>query len=100
MGLPIANKVKLRPIHHEAHPPGSFSEDSCQHSFCITFAFLSGEEEGYSWALDPLQFLYQHELPSVVMAGRCLAVINASAICFPLSEALLCLWHVKKVLPT
>jgi hypothetical protein len=40
--------------------------DSCQRSFCIAFASLSGEsEEDYSWAPEHLRSLYQHELPSV-----------------------------------
>ena len=71
--------------------------DSCQRSFCIAFAFLSGEsEDDYSWALEKLKSLYQHELPSVVLTDRCLAAINAAAGRFPSSKALLCLWHVNK----
>lgn len=42
--------------------------DSCQRSFCIAFAFLSGEsEEDYSWALEYLRSLYQCELPLVIL---------------------------------
>ncbi|KAJ2894092.1 hypothetical protein MKZ38_007931 [Zalerion maritima] len=69
--------------------------DSCQRSFCIAFAFLSGEsEEDYSWALQHLRSLYEHELPSVILTDRCLAAMNAVAT--PTSAALLCLWHVNK----
>ncbi|KAF6523203.1 hypothetical protein HZS61_014731 [Fusarium oxysporum f. sp. conglutinans] len=73
--------------------------DSCQRSFCIAFAFLSGEsEEDYSWALHHLKSLYHHELPSVVLTDRCLAAINATATWSPSSKALLCLWHVNKAI--
>jgi hypothetical protein len=71
--------------------------DSCQRSFCIAFAFLSGEsEEDYSWALQQLKSLYQHELPSIVLTDRWLAAMNAVTTWFPSSQALLCLWHVNK----
>lgn len=71
--------------------------DSCQRSFCIAFAFLSGEtEEDYSWALENLRSLYQRDLPSVILTDRCLAAMNAAAIWFTSSKALLCLWHVNK----
>ncbi|KJZ68621.1 hypothetical protein HIM_11991 [Hirsutella minnesotensis 3608] len=71
--------------------------DSCQRSFCIAFAFLSGESEvDYLWTLHHLKSLYQHELPTVVLTDRCLAAINATATLFPASKALLCLWHVNK----
>lgn len=71
--------------------------DSCQRSFCIAFAFLSGEsEEDYSWALGNLRSLYQGDLPSVVLTDRCLAAMNAASAYFPTSRTLLCLWHVNK----
>ena len=71
--------------------------DSCQRSFCIAFAFLSGEsEEDYSWALEHLRSLYEHELPSVILTDRCLAAMNAAATWLSSSKALLCLWHVNK----
>lgn len=71
--------------------------DSCQRSFCIAFAFLSGEsEEDYSWALQHLKSLYQRDLPSVILTDRCLAAMNAAATWFSSSKALLCLWHVNK----
>ncbi|RKK51097.1 hypothetical protein BFJ69_g17956 [Fusarium oxysporum] len=71
--------------------------DSCQRSFCIAFAFLSGEtEEDYSWALQHLKSLYEHDLPSVILTDRWPAAMNASATWFPFSKALLCLWHVNK----
>jgi antitoxin component HigA of HigAB toxin-antitoxin module len=71
--------------------------DSCQRSFCIAFAFLSGEsEEDYSWALQHLRSLYQNDLPSIILTDRWLAAMNAAATWFPLSKGLLCLWHVNK----
>jgi hypothetical protein len=71
--------------------------DACQRSFCIAFAFLSGEtEEDYGWALEHLKSLYQCGLPTVVLTDRWLAAMNAVAVWFPLSKALLCLWHVNK----
>jgi len=70
--------------------------DSCERSFCIAFAFLSGEtEDDYSWALQHLKSLYTGDLPSVVLTDRCLAAMNAVEIQFPLAKALLCLWHVN-----
>lgn len=73
--------------------------DSCQRSFCIAFAFLSGETEAdYSWALEHLKSLYRRDLPSVILTDRCLAAMNAAAISFPSSKALLCLWHVNKAI--
>ncbi|KAL2104883.1 hypothetical protein VUR80DRAFT_9410 [Thermomyces stellatus] len=33
--------------------------DACQRSFCIAFAFLSGETEDYIWALDRLRSMYE-----------------------------------------
>ena len=71
--------------------------DSCQRSFCIAFAFLSGESEAdYSWALQHLRSLYERELPSVILTDRCLAATNAAAVWFSSAKALLCLWHVNK----
>lgn len=33
--------------------------DACQWTFCIAFAFLSGEEEGdFTWALQALRYVY------------------------------------------
>ncbi|KAL2887053.1 mutator-like element transposase [Ceratocystis lukuohia] len=71
--------------------------DSSQKSFCIAFAFLSGEtEDDYLWALQHLKSLYQQELPSVVLTDRCQAIMNAVPIHFPSAAALLCLWHANK----
>jgi MULE transposase domain/Zinc knuckle len=74
--------------------------DACQRSFCIAFAFLSGEtEDDYSWALDRLRSLYEHysaQLPSIVLTDRCIACMNAVSTCFPSSFSLLCLWHANK----
>ena len=74
--------------------------DACQRSFCIAFAFLSGEEEGdYIWALDRLRSMYElcdARLPSVILTDRCLACMNAVARCFPAAVSLLCLWHANK----
>lgn len=74
--------------------------DACQRSFCIAFAFLSGEaEEDFIWALDRLRSMYDlcgASYPSVILTDRCLACMNAVAHCFPGSISLLCLWHANK----
>ncbi|GAB0139084.1 putative transposase [Epichloe bromicola] len=74
--------------------------DACQRSFCIAFAFLSGEEEkDYIWALHRLRSMYEAcgaRLPSVVLTDRCLACMNAASHCFPATVSLLCLWHANK----
>ena len=74
--------------------------DACQRSFCIAFAFLSGEaEDDFIWALDRLRSMYDMcgaSYPSVVLTDRCLACMNAVAQCFPVSISLLCLWHANK----
>ncbi|KAK1837369.1 mutator-like element, partial [Colletotrichum chrysophilum] len=74
--------------------------DACQRSFCIAFAFLSGEaEDDYTWALERVRSLYDQcnaRLPAVVLTDRCLACINAVAAIFPSSASLLCLWHANK----
>ncbi|KAJ2975527.1 hypothetical protein NQ176_g5473 [Zarea fungicola] len=74
--------------------------DACQRSFCIAFAFLSGESEGdYTWALDRLRSMYElcgARLPSVILTDRCLACMNAVSRCFPAAASLLCLWHANK----
>ncbi|KAL9564051.1 hypothetical protein ACKAV7_011825 [Fusarium commune] len=74
--------------------------DACQRSFCIAFAFLSGEtEQDYLWALGRLRSLYElcnTRLPSVILTDRDKACMNAAEICFPSSISLLCLWHANK----
>ncbi|KAM4062362.1 MULE transposase [Hirsutella rhossiliensis] len=74
--------------------------DACQRSFCIAFAFLSGEDEDdYIWALDQLQSIYElYDIrqPSVILTDRCLACMNAISRCFPASRSLLCIWHANK----
>lgn len=74
--------------------------DACQRSFCIAFAFLSGESEGdYIWALERLRSMYKlygARLPSVILTNRCLACMNAVSHCFPTASSLLCLWHANK----
>ena len=74
--------------------------DACQRSFCIAFAFLSGEaEQDYSWALEHLSSIYRTckaKPPSVVLTDHCLACMNAMAIHFPYANSLLCLWHANK----
>ncbi|KAG6980171.1 Misshapen-like kinase 1 [Fusarium oxysporum f. sp. albedinis] len=74
--------------------------DACQRSFCVAFAFLSGEEEqDYLWALERLKSLYEicnTSFPSVIITDCALACINAVAICFPSAVLLLCLWHANK----
>jgi len=74
--------------------------DACQRSFCIAFAFLSGEsEEDFSWALERLKSLYtisNTRLPSVILTDCCIACINAVGTWFLSSKLLLCLWHANK----
>jgi len=74
--------------------------DACQRSFCIAFAFLSGEtEKDYIWALDRLRSMYElcgTRLPSVILTDRCIACLNAVSHSFPSSISLLCLWHANK----
>ena len=74
--------------------------DASQRSFCIAFAFLSGDtEEDYTWALSRLKSLYeQHntKFPFVILTDRCLAVMNAASALFPSSEMLPCDWHANK----
>ncbi|KAJ3454449.1 hypothetical protein MRS44_018343 [Fusarium solani] len=80
--------------------------DACQRSFCIAFAFLSGEEEDdYIWALERLRSMYEVHgigLPSVILTDRCLACMNAvsSPSCFPEPISMLCLWHINKAVLT
>ena len=78
--------------------------DACQRSFCIAFAFLSGEtEEDYIWALNRLKSLYGQcgtALPSIILTDRCLACINASSTLFPSSTILICIWHANKAVFT
>ncbi|KAJ3453427.1 hypothetical protein MRS44_017674 [Fusarium solani] len=80
--------------------------DACQRSFCIAFAFLSGEEEhDFIWALERLRYMYELHgaaLPSVILTDRCLACMNAvsSPSCFPQSTPMLCLWHINKAVLT
>jgi hypothetical protein len=73
--------------------------DATGRSFCIAFAFLSGEtEEDYIWALGRLKTLYEQcggILPSVILTDRCLAVINAVSALFS-STTSLCVWHANK----
>ena len=73
--------------------------DATGRSFCIAFAFLSGEtEEDYLWALERLKTLYQQcggVFPSVILMDRCLAVIKAASTLFP-STTSLCVWHANK----
>ena len=73
--------------------------DATGRSFCIAFAFLSGEtEEDYTWALERLKTLYEQcggVFPSVILTDRCLAVMNAASTLFP-STTTLCVWHANK----
>ena len=74
--------------------------DAAQRSFCIAFAFLSGEtEKDYTWALERLKTLYEQHggiYPSVILTDRCLAAINAAAAIFPSTSTLICIWHANK----
>ncbi|KAL2137775.1 hypothetical protein VTI28DRAFT_8314 [Corynascus sepedonium] len=73
--------------------------DATGRSFCIAFAFLSGEtEEDYTWALERLKTLYEQcgrIFPSVILTDRCQAVINVASTLFP-STTSLCIWHANK----
>ncbi|EGU84478.1 hypothetical protein FOXB_05007, partial [Fusarium oxysporum f. sp. conglutinans Fo5176] len=76
--------------------------DACQKTFCVAFAFLSGEEEAdFNWALTRLRSLFEEHgigLPSVILTDRQLALMNAisSLTCFPEATLLLCIWHINK----
>ncbi|KAG6990012.1 PKS-NRPS hybrid synthetase [Fusarium oxysporum f. sp. conglutinans] len=76
--------------------------DACQKTFCVAFAFLSGEEEAdFNWALTRLRSLFEEHgigLPSVILTDRQLALMNAisSLTCFPEASLLLCIWHINK----
>lgn len=78
--------------------------DACQQSFCIAFAFLSGETEAdYTWALDRLKSLYKQcdtSLPLIILTDRCLACMNAVSNLFPSSTMLICIWHANKAVLT
>lgn len=80
------------------------SIDACQQSFCIAFAFLSGETEAdYIWALDQLKSLYKQcdtSLPLIILTDCCLACINAASTLFPSSTMLICIWHANKAVLT
>jgi hypothetical protein len=74
--------------------------DATRRSFCIAFAFLSGETEvDYMWALERLKSLYEYAnatLPSVILTDRCLAVINTVSTLFPTAFTFICIWHANK----
>jgi len=69
--------------------------DATQWSFCIAFAFLSGErEKDYTWALKWLKSLYEQcntTPPSVILTDRCLAAINAATTLFLSATTLICI---------
>ena len=73
--------------------------DATERSFCIAFAFLSGEtKEDYTWALKRLKTLYKQcsgVFLSVILTDRCLAVMNAASALFP-SATSLYTWHANK----
>jgi hypothetical protein len=74
--------------------------DATRRSFCIAFAFLSGEtEEDYIWALERLKTLYEQcgGIPSIILTDRCFAIINAASSLFP-SATSLCIWHANKAI--
>lgn len=74
--------------------------DASQRSFCIAFAFLSGESEtDYTWALERLKSLYEQcsiTLPSVILTDHCFVVMNTASTLFPSAATLLCIWHANK----
>jgi hypothetical protein len=78
--------------------------DAMQRSFCIAFAFLSGEGEAeYMWALERLRSLYEQynaPLPSVILTDCCITVMNVASALFPTATTLLCLWHANKAVLT
>ncbi|RKK79392.1 hypothetical protein BFJ68_g17808 [Fusarium oxysporum] len=80
--------------------------DATGSTFCIAFAYLSGEEEeDFGWAFEQLRDLYDAngiKHPSVVLTDRCLACMNAvvSLLCFPSTKVMLCLWHINKAVQT
>ncbi|KAG6983952.1 PKS-NRPS hybrid synthetase [Fusarium oxysporum f. sp. conglutinans] len=78
--------------------------DACGKSFCIAFAFMSGEEEAdYLWVLSRLREVYKAQgiaLPSVILTDRCLACMNAivNAAAFPEPTHLLCIFHINQAI--
>lgn len=74
--------------------------DACNRSFCIAFAFLSGEKEAdYRWVLERLRSVFENSqtrLPSVILTDRDLALRRAVTEEFPQAACLLCLWHANK----
>lgn len=74
--------------------------DAYQQSFCVAFAFLSGEEgNNFIWVLGQLRGIYKLHgvaLPSIILTDRCLACMNAVSSCFPKPALLLCLWHINR----
>ncbi|KAF4331979.1 Mutator-like element transposase [Fusarium beomiforme] len=74
--------------------------DALKRTFCIAFAFLSGEDEDdFGWALSRLRGIYDLNgitPPGVILTDRCLACINALGFsdCFPRSYVMLCNWHI------
>ncbi|RKK07652.1 hypothetical protein BFJ66_g17655 [Fusarium oxysporum f. sp. cepae] len=80
--------------------------DASGNTFCIAFAYLSGEEEDdFTWAFQQLRTLYDANgirHPSVVLTDRCLACMNAvvTLLCFPSAKVMLCLWHINKAVQT
>jgi hypothetical protein len=80
--------------------------DACGKSFCIAFAFMSGEEEAdYIWVLSRLRQVYEAQgiaLPSVILTDRCLACMNAIAdiAAFPEPTHLLCIFHINQAVLT
>ena len=76
--------------------------DARGRSFCIGFAFLSGENEGdYTWALDNLLLLLREKgisSPSVVLTDRSLPCMRALQHCLPDTANILCAWHINKAI--
>lgn len=74
--------------------------DACQRSFCVAFAFISGEEtQDYLWVFERLRSLYETcnaRLPSVIVTDGDKACMNAIRMVFPSAASILCLWHANK----
>jgi hypothetical protein len=76
--------------------------DSCNKTFFISFAFMSGESElDHEWVTQCNLELYTKYLPrgiepSIIATNADPALIKAVSKVFPNATALLCLWHIQK----
>jgi hypothetical protein len=74
--------------------------DSCNKTFCVAFALLSGESElDFLWAIESLKSIYEDlyiQPPKVILTDCCKALINVVTSIFSCAVHLLCLWHANK----